>query len=103
MIEERRLALHKRLCEILGSNQVYYQAPVNVKMQYPAIVYELSYLLSEHADNAKYLQRVKYKVTFITKEANPKTLETLNNEFGFIFSTYYKADGLNHFTFNIII
>ena len=36
-----RLDLHECLCKILNSNNVYFQPPENVRMNYPAIVYSL--------------------------------------------------------------
>ena len=36
--------LHQVLVRILGSNNVYYHPPVNLKISYPAIVYEKTQL-----------------------------------------------------------
>ena len=39
---ESRLKLQEVLEEILGSRNVYFQPPENIRMQYPAIVYSRS-------------------------------------------------------------
>lgn len=95
-----RLKLHNMLVEILGSNQVYYQPPVNVKMSYPAIVYELANVSNTPADNGKYLIKYNYKITLITKEAEPETANRIYELDRCGFSTSFKSDGLNHFVFN---
>lgn len=66
-----RLKLHQKLKEILGSDQVYFQPPENVKMKYPSIVYEVGSGLRTPADNQKYLYNQGYSVTFITKDPDP--------------------------------
>ncbi len=39
------------LVSLLGSDNVYFQPPPTVKMQYPCIVYKRDYLNTEFADN----------------------------------------------------
>ena len=51
-----RTDLQKKLEEILGSRNVYFQPPTNTMIQYPAIVYSLKRKESKFADNAKYLK-----------------------------------------------
>ena len=49
-----RMELQSALKTILGSNQVYFQAPENKKMSYPAIVYELNYIQDVYANDSTY-------------------------------------------------
>ena len=49
--------LQTKLVELLGNNHVYYQAPESLKMEYPCIRYSRSDILSNNADNAKYLKQ----------------------------------------------
>ena len=64
---ESRLDLHMKLCELLGSNNVYFQPPESVKMTYPAIVYKRSDIQNIHADNNPYLQFHGYEITVIDR------------------------------------
>ena len=50
-----RLELQKKLEELLGSRNVYYQPPSTVKMAYPAIVYNRADFTFRHANDEKYL------------------------------------------------
>jgi hypothetical protein len=62
---DRRMELHQVLKNILKSDKVYFQPPPSVKMFYPCIVYERSYIHTTKADNMNYLNRVRYTVTLI--------------------------------------
>ena len=48
---DRRLQFHRILCEILGSEYVYFQPPESKKLHYPCIVYNRATGLSNYADN----------------------------------------------------
>ena len=50
-MESRRLKLHERLVEILGTDHVYFQPPENFKLEYPAIVYSRKQISNRFADN----------------------------------------------------
>lgn len=99
--DQRRKELHEVLCEILGSRQCYFQPPETVKMEYPAIVYELQTNDAQYADNASYIGRWSYSVTVITRDPEtdiPGKVEKLPlcraNRF-------YQADNLNHYNFTL--
>lgn len=62
-----RLELQQTLEDILGSRNVYFQPPSNIKMSYPAIVYELSKHQSVRANNELYLLRTSYDLTVIER------------------------------------
>ena len=63
-----RLELHEKLCELLGSRNVYYQPPATVKMKYPAIVYRRYAIDNVHADNIPYFRFHGYEITVIDKK-----------------------------------
>ena len=65
---ESRLRLDAKLREILGSGNVYFQPPESVKMQYPCIVYELSDMPTEKADNQLYIINDRYTITLIHRD-----------------------------------
>ncbi len=63
----RRVKLQEILEELLGSKNVYFQPPANVRMAYPCIVYERSKIEVDHADNLPYRLYNLYQVTAIYK------------------------------------
>lgn len=94
---DRRLELHEKLCEILGSRNVYFQPPETVKLQYPCIVYSLSNIDVKHADDKIYTHRNRYMVMVVCKSPDDKTHENLMYEFPYCsFDRAYTADNLNH-------
>ena len=95
--QARRLKLHEKLCEILGSRNVYYQPPESIKMTYPCIVYQRDTTRKFNADNRKYLSYDSYNVTFICKDPDSDIPDILESEFPMIRrQTRYTAEGLYH-------
>jgi len=95
--QARRLKLHNKLCEILGSNHVYYQPPESVKMVYPCIVYHRNTTRKFNADNKKYLSYDSYDVTFICKDPDSDIPDAIEDGFSMIRrETRYTAEGLYH-------
>ena len=84
------------LKEILGSEEVYFQAPENTKMTYPAITFKLTDIDVVHASNKKYRRMDEYTITILDK--NPIS----NIKDGVLELPYssltqrYNIDGLYH-------
>lgn len=102
----RRYELHDILCDLLGSNSVYFQPPENIKMTYPAIVYELAGDRTDYADNLQYRQQRKYTVTIIDKNPDSDIFERFKNPFAnpldyCIFDRPFRSANLNHFVFTV--
>lgn len=94
---ERRIELHEKLCEILGSKHVYFQPPESVKMVYPSIVYNKSDMRLRYADNDLYNYMNQYSIIVIDK--NPDSEIHLNILKSFPYCSYdrfYTSDNLNH-------
>ena len=101
-MEARRLTLHNRLCNILGSKNVYYKPPENIKLSYPCIIYDRENIDSKKANDNKYNNRVVYNVTLIYKEAINDLPMKLYNAFALCnHSRSFKADNLNHDVFKL--
>ncbi len=96
---DRRPELHERLCDILGSRNVYFQPPESVKLKYPAIVYSRSTIDNTHADNLPYLQKIEYMVTVIDKDPDSEIVQRMSQVPYCRHNRHYKADNLNHDTF----
>lgn len=67
-MESRRLELHEKFCEILGSRNAYFNPPESVKLNYPAIVYHIKPINNVFADNGVYMQSRGYQVTVIDED-----------------------------------
>ncbi len=100
-IEEKRLELHDMLCEILGSRNVYYQAPTNLKVNYPAIMYKLDDIKSDKADNIHYLQKRVFTVTYIDKSPISNVVDELARNPYCEYDRGYVSDNLNHSVFSV--
>lgn len=96
-----RLQLQSKLEELLGSRNVYYQPPTNLKMSYPAIKYSLSRIDSKSADDIGYLHSRSYELILIDPKPDNPVIDKLLQLPMCSFGTHYKADNLNHYTFTL--
>lgn len=98
-----RTELQTELEQLLGSRNVYFQPPENIKMKYPCFVYERSAMDMKLADNNKYNKYFRYQVMYITKEPDTndfiaKVLDT----FDYIrYSRHFIMDSLHHDVFDL--
>lgn len=98
---DRRLELQTILESILGSRNVYFQPPSTIKLSYPCIIYERSYIDSKYANNAKYNTRVRYSLTLIGRSPESTIVEELLKLPYCSYDRFYTADTLNHDTFTL--
>lgn len=96
-----RLQLQTLLEEILGSNNIYYQPPETIRMQYPAIVYSLNSIDNNNADDAPYIQSRSYEIILIERDPDSETINKLSRLPMCRFNRHYKADNLNHYVFTL--
>lgn len=96
---DRRLELHRILCEILGSSYCYFQPPESVKLHYPCIIYRRSSGDSQYADNLPYTFRISYQVTYIDKDPDSEVIVELAKLPYCKMDRHYTADNLNHDNF----
>ena len=97
-----RLELHEELCEILGSRNVYFQAPSSVKMQYDAIRYELSDKYLKRANNKIYQNTNQYSGVVITRDPDTTIPDEILSHFEMCsFGRPYTSDNLNHYPFTL--
>lgn len=98
----KRTELHDKLCEILGSKNVYFQAPSSLKMQYDAIRYTLGGKDIKKADNKIYISRNRYDGVLIVKDQETDVIDKLLNGFDMCsLGTSYISDNLYHYPFTI--
>lgn len=98
---ESRLRLQAKLEELLGSKNVYFQPPQNIRMQYPAIVYSLSNIRNTFADDAVYSQSYFYQLTVIDYDPDSEIVKKVSKLPTISFDRFYTSDNLNHTVFTI--
>lgn len=97
-----RLELSAKLHEFLGSDNVYFQPPASVHMEYPAIKYSLNDIDLVRADNHNYNKPKSYSVILIHRDPDNALKDEILDLFDHIsFSNHYKADNLNHYVYTL--
>lgn len=87
-----RLNLQKRLEEILGTRNVYFQPPPSLKMNYPCFVYERARLNTEFADNNPYKIDKVYYITYIDTDPDSEIPMVMAKEPMCVFQRHYVSD-----------
>lgn len=91
--------LQKKLEELFGSKNVYYQAPGNMK--YPAIRYNLDDIETDHANDRVYRKNRRYQVIVIDRLPDNPVLDALLELPMCSYDRHYVADNLNHDVFTL--
>lgn len=97
-----RLKIDDILRELLGSDNVYFQPPENFSMEYPCIVYELSRLEPDFADNKPYKIDTVYYVTCIYQDPDSELPLKLASLPMSVHQRKYRSDNLYHDQFRIV-
>jgi hypothetical protein len=97
----QRLQLHQQLKSLLGSNNVYFQPPSTVKMNYPCIVYSRSRIDTKKANNQLYGSINGYSLTVIDPDPDSLIPAKVLALPMCSFDRHYTADNLNHDVFNV--
>lgn len=96
-----RVKLQLLLEQILGSEEVHFNPPSNVQMQYPSIVYSRDNAVTRFAGNAPYLYKKRYQVTVIDGNPDSDIPDKVAALPMCTFNRHFKADNLNHDVFTI--
>ena len=91
-----RLELQAKLEELLGSRNVYYQPPENLKIEYPAIVYSKSRIDKKAANDTAYMLNNCYEIIVIDKKPDNQVIKKLLQLPMCSYDRPYKSDNLNH-------
>lgn len=98
----RRLQLHEKFCELLGTRNVYFQPPASVKLMYDCIVYNTADRNDLRADDTQYRSLIGYDVIFITRDPDSELPEFFMSHFQRIRHVRsYTVDNLHHELFRI--
>lgn len=96
----KRVELHDELKNICPN--VYFQAPGNMSMQYPAILYSIKDLGFPKASNINYKRLTSYDLTIVDEDPeSPLVAEVLNTFTYAKFDRHFVSDGLNHFVIQL--
>ena len=96
-----RLDLQALLVSILGSDNVYFQPPPSLQMQYPCIVYHRDRFRTEFADDKPYTVERQYQVTVIDRNPDSEVPGALALLPKCIHENFFTADNLNHDVFRL--
>lgn len=88
------------ILELIVDN-VYFQPPTNVQMEYPAIVYERARADTAFADNDPYRVVKQYQLLLISRNPNESAFDAIVSLRMCEHERFYVADNLNHDVFNI--
>ena len=99
---KKRLALHEELCGVLGSRNVYFQPPENLKMSYPCIVYKRSEDWIKHANDRRYIIKEGYDLTVISTDPDSEIPDDILEHFDYCkLDRPFVSDNLNHTTLRL--
>lgn len=89
-------SLRKKLVEILGSSNVYYNPPEDIRISYPCIIFQLEDIERRSADNIGYIKKHRYQLKLIDYIPDNPARDKLMDLPYCTFDRSYKADNLNH-------
>lgn len=97
----QRLELQTLLEGLLGSDNVYFQPPQNLQMEYPCIVYKRDFARTEFADNRPYRLKKRYQVTHIGRDPDSPIPDKLAEMQMSTFERHFTANNLHHDVYTI--
>lgn len=96
-----RLELQAVLVDILQSDNVYFQPPPSVSMNYPCIVYNRDKIRAEWANDRPYSKFNRYSVTVIDRDPDSEIPDKIADLRMCQYDRFYTADNLNHTVFTL--
>lgn len=100
--EERRIALGNELKALFGSAvNIYFQPPENLRMTYPAVIYERFNINTKYADNCVYGTTTEFHVTIVDSDPDSTLVDKMSNFRTSSFVRQYKSNGLYHDVFKL--
>ena len=96
-----RLSLQFLLEDILGSRNVYFNPPENLRMEYPAIRYSRKKIDNTFANDSVYNQKKCYEITVIYKDPDSDLPDKISKLHKCSHDRFYVADNLQHDTFTL--
>lgn len=94
-----RQQLHDLLKAI--TDNVYFQPPENVSLDYPCIIYNRDFVETKFADNKPFNNTKRYMVTVIDRDPDSDIPDKVAELPMSTFNRFYVADGLNHDVYQV--
>jgi hypothetical protein len=82
---------------------VYFQPPINIRLQYPCIVYKRDNADTKFADDKPYDIRTRYMVTVIDLDPDSEIPGKVARLPMSSFNRFYITDDLNHDVYSVFI
>ena len=104
MIRSMQLSdeIHSLLKENDYPDNVYYQPPSSVSIEYPCIRYSRSDIDGHYADDIRYISKDRYTLIVIDPNPDSQIPDILLKHFRMIkFDRQYTAENLNHFVLSL--
>lgn len=96
-----RLELQTLLETLVGSQNVYFQPPPTLSMNYPCIVYKINNEKVSFADNKPYKHTKRYLITVIDKNPDSILPDKISKLSMSSFDRHMTVNGLNHYIYNL--
>lgn len=96
-----RLDFDRFIKSKINVEHVYFQPPSTVRMEYPAILYNLADIKNIHADNLHYQHFKAYQLMLITSNPDDPNIDIIAGLPMCQFDRWYAADNLNHYVYTI--
>lgn len=94
---ERRYKLNEALQKVLGSNNVYFEPPENLKLNYDCIIYKRNRAKKFRADNKRYINHEFYELLIISKNPDNHIADELEKSFEYCeHQRSFTTNGLHH-------
>lgn len=103
MAKQSRLRLHEMLKTALGNDNIYFQPPESIKLNYPCIVYTRANGDTEYASNLPYKFDVGYQVTYISRDPDDPVIDKIAMLPMCRYDRSFKTEDMNHDIFRIYI
>lgn len=98
-----RMAIQTILETVLGSSNVYYQPPENIKLKFPCIIYSLADIRTRYADNYPYTSKRMYEIRLIHKNPDNDIVDKILDLPTCKFDRSYPYDNMHYFVFTIYL
>lgn len=100
-LEQNQQKLNALFKTLLGNDNVYFQPPDNLVMNYPCIVYNREKPDAQFANNKLYLYRERYQVTLMDRDPNSPTIYKIASLPLTSQDRWFASDNLNHYVFTL--
>lgn len=83
------------------TENIYFQSPENIQIEYPAIVYSRYNIKNRSANNDVYLQGTYYQIVVLDKDPDSEIVNKISHFPTVKHSRHFTTSGLNHDVFII--